>query len=53
MGWAFLVAQTVKHLLAMQENSVQSLHQEDPFGEQNGYPPQYSFLENSMNRGAW
>ena len=30
MGWASLVAQTVKHLLAMQENSVQSLRQEDP-----------------------
>ena len=22
-------------------------------GEGNGYPPQYSFLENSMIRGAW
>ena len=22
-------------------------------GEGNGYPPQYSCLENSMNRGAW
>ena len=24
-----------------------------PLGEGNGYPFQYSFLENSMNRGAW
>ena len=22
-------------------------------GEGNGYPPQYSCLENSMDRGAW
>ena len=22
-------------------------------GEGNGYPPQYSYLENSMDRGAW
>ena len=22
-------------------------------GEENGYPPQYSCLENSMGRGAW
>jgi len=22
-------------------------------GEENGYPPQYSCLENSMDRGAW
>ena len=24
-----------------------------PPGEENGYPLQYSHLENSMNRGAW
>ena len=24
-----------------------------PLGEENGYPPQYSCLENSMSRGAW
>ena len=24
-----------------------------PLGEGNGYPLQYSCLENSMNRGAW
>ena len=30
MYWAFLVAQTVKKLSAMQETQVQSLRQEDP-----------------------
>ena len=28
--WAFLGAQTVKNLSAMQEMQIQSLHQEDP-----------------------
>ena len=32
---------------------VRSLGQEDPPGEGNGYPLQYSCLENSMDRGAW
>ena len=27
--------------------------QEDPPGERNGYPLQYSYLENPMNREAW
>ena len=48
----FPVAQMVKNLPAMQETWVQSLGQEDPPGEGNGYPLQYSCLENSMNRGA-
>ena len=30
-----------------------SLGQEDPPGEGNGNPLQYSCLENSMGRGAW
>ena len=38
------MAQMKKNLPAMQESWVQSLGQEDPL---------YSFLENSMNRGAW
>ena len=38
----------VKYLPAMQETRVQSLGQEG-----NGYPLQYSCLENSMDRGAW
>ena len=62
---ASLVAQTVKNLPAMWETRVQSLGQEDPLemssipgpgrspGKGNGYPVQYSCLENSMDRGAW
>ena len=47
-----LVAQMVKHLPAMQETRVRSLGGEDP-GEGNGYPLQYSCLEDSMDGGAW
>ena len=47
------MAQMVKNLPAMQEIPVQSLGQEDSLGEGNGNPPQYSCLENSMDRGAW
>ena len=43
----------VKNLPVMQETWVQSLGQEDPPGEQNGNPLQYSCLENPMDRGAW
>ena len=43
-----LMAQTVKNLPAMQETPVRSLGREG-----NGYPLQYSCLENSMDRGAW
>ena len=50
---ASLVAQTVKNLPAMQETMVQSLGQEDPPGEGNGNPLQYSCLENPMDGGAW
>ena len=46
-----LVPQMVKNPPAMRETWVQSLGQEDP-GEGNGHPPQYSCLENSMDRGA-
>ena len=49
---ASLVAQLVKNPLAMQETWVQSLGQENPPGEGNGYPLHYSCLENSMDRGA-
>ena len=37
---------------AKQETQVQSLGWKDP-GEGNGNPLQYSFLENSMDTGAW
>ena len=35
----------------LQEMWVQSLGQEDPL--EGGNPPQYSCLENPMDRGAW
>ena len=48
-----LVAQRVKRLSAMRETWVQSLGGEDPPGEGNGNPLQYSCLENPMDGGAW
>ena len=52
--WAFLVAQTVKTLPAMQETQVQSLVWEASLEKgMDGYPCQYSCLKNSMDRGAW
>ena len=44
-----LVVQMVKNLPAMQETRIQSLGWEDSPGEGNGYPLQYSCLENSMD----
>ena len=38
---------------AMQETQVRSLGQEDSHGEGNGNPLQYSYLENSLEGGAW
>ena len=46
---ASLVAQTVKCLPAVRETRVRSLGWEDPLGEGNGNPLQYSCLENSMD----
>ena len=43
----------VKNPPAMQETWVPSLGSEDSPGEGNDDPLQYSFLENSMDRGAW
>ena len=48
-----LVAQRLKRLPAMQETWVRSLGQEDPPGEGNGNPLQYSCLENPMDGGIW
>ena len=45
--FASLVVQTVKNLPETEET------QEDSPGEANGNPPQYSWLENPMDRGAW
>ena len=47
--WASLVAQLKKNQPAMQETWVQSLGWEDPQEKGNGYPHQYSGLENSMD----
>ena len=44
--WASLVTEKVKNRLATQETGLIP-------GEGNGYPLQYSCLENSMDRGAW
>ena len=49
---ASLMAQTVKNLPVVQETWVQSWVGKIP-GEDNGYPLQYSCLENSMDRGDW
>ena len=46
--WASLMAQLVKNPPAMQETWVRSLGCEDPPGEGNSYPLQYSGLENFM-----
>ena len=43
----------VKNPPIMQETQIQSLGQEDPLEKGNGYPLQYSCLENSMDREAW
>ena len=47
------MAQIVKNPTAVQETWVRSLGQEDSVGEGDGYPLQYSCLENSMDRGVW
>ena len=50
-----LVAQIVKNLPAVQqiqETWTRSLGSKDTL-EENGYPLQYSFLENPMDREAW
>ena len=43
----------VKNLPAVLETWVQSLGQEDTLEKGNGYPLQYSCLENSIDSGAW
>ena len=47
------MAQRVKSLPAMWETWVPSLDGEDPPGEGNGNPLQYSCPGNSMDGGAW
>ena len=48
-SWASLVAQLVKNPPAMQQTWVRFLGWEDPLGEGNSYPLQYSALENSRD----
>ena len=43
----------VKNLLGMQETRVESPGQEDPLGEENDNPLQFSCLENLMDRRTW
>ena len=51
-SWGSLM--TVKNPPAMRETWVQFLGQEDPLEKgKAGYPPQYSCMENSTDRGAW
>ena len=49
---AFLVAQMVKNLPAVQETQVRSLGWEDPLEKEMATPLQYPCLENLMDRGA-
>ena len=53
VNWASLMAQTVKKLLVIQEmwGLIPGLGRY--LGEGNGYPLQYSCLEDSLERGAW
>ena len=43
----------VKKLPVLQETQVRSLGQEDPLEKGMVTHSSYSYLENSMNRGAW
>ena len=52
-GYAFPGGSVVKKPPAMMETGVPSLGREDPRGEGNGNPFQYSCLENPRDRGAW
>ena len=58
-GWDSLVAQTVKNLPAMQETVCSAggisliPGSARSSGEGNGYPFQYSCLENPMHRETW
>ena len=48
-----IVAQMVKNPPGMQETWAQFLGQENPSGDRNGNPLQYSCLENPMDKGVW
>ena len=53
MCYESLVAQLVKSLLTVWETQVQSLSREDPLEKEMATPLQYSYLENSIDRGGW
>ena len=53
MNWASLMGQGLRTHLPKQETRVRHFGWEDPPGEGNSNPPQYSFLGNPMDRGAW
>ena len=53
MCYESLVAQLVKSLLAVWETQVQSLSRKDPLEKEMATPLQYSYLENSIDRGGW
>ena len=50
--FSFPMAQMVKNLLQCKRSSCIPGLGRSP-GERDGYPFQYSFLQNSMNRGVW
>ena len=47
------MAQTVKNLPAMQATRGSIPGWDRSPGEANGYPCQYAYLENPLDRGAW
>ena len=53
MCYESLMAQLVKSLLTVWETQVQSLSREDPLEKEMATSLQYSYLENSIDRGAW
>ena len=53
LGWASLVVRMVNNLPARQETWVPVPGSGRPLGKRNGYPLQYSCLENHRDRGAW
>ena len=48
-----LVAEMIKNLPAMQGTPVLSLGGKDPLEKRMAHPIQYSYLENSIEGGAW
>ena len=51
--WAFMVAQTVKNLPAMQETQVRSLGQEDPLEKEMATTPVILASRIPMDRRVW